>query len=285
MNKIKKVTGSSLLAMGYSSPREIRLRRPSGCSTPGMTKGFGIIKQLRLLKTLALATLLTVNITCGSDSDNGIIDAPKEPDMVVENLSGTLYYIEEIKEWAVSYHYPGTIDKQDVFILKNLQQRFYTDEVLHVLVSGEGFFTTGTLKPVPAETNVYLLYHVQLTVQIDWNNPKEPDWNDNRNPDLILDRRQGTLYYIQEINSWAVSYPHPASFDTVDVYLLNNFDGSTLDNNSQLTAVLSGNCFAIQTDNNVQGNTFPYGQTAYFQLFPEAGMKVFYTHVTEISYE
>jgi hypothetical protein len=39
------------------------------------------------------------------------------PDMVIEDRSGFLFYLDNVKMWAVQYGYPGTIDSVDTYLI------------------------------------------------------------------------------------------------------------------------------------------------------------------------
>jgi hypothetical protein len=239
------------------------------------------LRDMKFLNFFTLAGLLLSTIACGGDTlGDGQKQEPGDPDKVVKDTWGTLHYLASLQLWAVND------DVSAVYILKDFDGgELPTDALLRGRLSGKCYLTTDHLLRVADGTAVYYTYDVDLTTAPNWSDLGEPNWNDAREPDLILNNRYGELYYIKEINTWAVSYFHAGSIDAVDVYLLKNFDGSTLDTPSQIPVTLSGNCYAIKTGNLIPGDAFPYGKTAYFHLFPDAGTEVFYTHITHLIYE
>ena len=86
----------------------------------------------RVLFVIGVLLSLSIFCACSSDDENGFgsdgtIIIPKDS-LVEENLksvpeldySGYLDYVESLNTWAICYHYPGTIDQNDVYFPINL---------------------------------------------------------------------------------------------------------------------------------------------------------------------
>ena len=88
-------------------------------------------------------TALYAIITCFSCQNNNMdfknldIDLPDNPDKVIENTPGTLYYSNDIKGWYVSSSIPETIDAIDRYLIIEVpDKKFPFQTGKQVLVSG-----------------------------------------------------------------------------------------------------------------------------------------------------
>ena len=71
---------------------------------PAITKPF---KQKRKI----VVVMLCVILACTScKKDDLLIDIKGEPDKVMENAYGILYYDRDLKVWYISFHYAGVTD-------------------------------------------------------------------------------------------------------------------------------------------------------------------------------
>jgi hypothetical protein len=120
---------------------------------------------MKKLKFFALWGILIAGIGCGDQLDGSDInpDGLGEPDKVIENVTGMLYYVEVINQWAIQYHFPETIDSVDLYLLNDFDAGDTpTDAMVRVKISGRCYKSTETLAPVPAGTNVYRIVITDL---------------------------------------------------------------------------------------------------------------------------
>jgi hypothetical protein len=89
--------------------------------------------------------------------------ASSDPDMVIEDRSGTLYYSNGLEMWAVRYAYPGTIDSVDDYLMPNFKnEKNFPIDIWpgpKVRISGS-CYRTNDLFPLPAG---YTAYYIDLT--------------------------------------------------------------------------------------------------------------------------
>jgi hypothetical protein len=115
---------------------------------------------MKLLKYVFLCGLL-IGFSCKENDSGKISD---EPDKIIEDITGILYYSNECKIWGIRYGYPGTIDKVDIYLIKNSDVNFHFEENKKVKVSGYCYLTDA-LFPVPAGTIVYHTIITNLTYE------------------------------------------------------------------------------------------------------------------------
>ena len=66
-----------------------------------------------------------------------LIDITGEPDMVIENVTGRLYYNKDFKMWLVNYGIPGTHDSVDHYVIVEMPDgKFSFEEGKKATVSG-----------------------------------------------------------------------------------------------------------------------------------------------------
>ncbi|MDR0748248.1 MAG: hypothetical protein LBF62_01595, partial [Tannerellaceae bacterium] len=85
-----------------------------------------------------------------------------EPDMIIENREGILRYSKDAKMWSIRYGYPGTIDSEDIYLIKETDEDFRFEEGKKVIVSGSCFPAEKGLVIVPAGTMVYYIVTTNL---------------------------------------------------------------------------------------------------------------------------
>ena len=82
--------------------------------------------------------MLCIILACTScKKDDLLIDIKGEPDKVIEDVSGTLYYNKYFKMWEVRHFIPGTIDSVDLYLIAKMPyKKFKFEEGGQVFVSG-----------------------------------------------------------------------------------------------------------------------------------------------------
>ena len=72
-----------------------------------------------------------------SSCEKFLIDLSGEPDKVIENVLGALYYHKELKAWYVRHSIPGSIDSVDSYLIAEMPVRkFPFEEGKQVVISG-----------------------------------------------------------------------------------------------------------------------------------------------------
>ena len=110
----------------------------------------------KILKSISALCVICACFSCQSDefsdefqdeSQSGFSDESKneflkyidmkEPDMVIKNTSGTLFFHKELKMWYVSRPFPGTNDSHDNYLIaEKPNKNFLFEEGKQVSVSG-----------------------------------------------------------------------------------------------------------------------------------------------------
>ena len=91
-----------------------------------------LIKRTCELKPKSTVVIMCVILVCFSCKKE---EKPiGTPDKVIENITGSLWYYEELKMWTVRYHIQGTIDAAEEYLFSGMPQTF--KEGRQVTISG-----------------------------------------------------------------------------------------------------------------------------------------------------
>jgi hypothetical protein len=100
--------------------------------------------------------------SCGDEDYFDESKMQREPDMVIADRSGSLHYRKDAQMWAVSYHYPGTIDSVDDYLIPGFknEKKFPTDvwPMPSVRISGSCHRTDEFFIPAGYED-----YYIEIT--------------------------------------------------------------------------------------------------------------------------
>jgi hypothetical protein len=119
---------------------------------------------MKLFNYILLCALF-VGVSC---LDN--VPGMREPDKTIENVTGILHYSNEMGMWGIHYGYPGTIDRVDLYLIKETDEDFHFEEGEKVTVSGSCYLAEAPF-PVPAGTTVYYI----ITTNLTYCNPEQED--------------------------------------------------------------------------------------------------------------
>jgi hypothetical protein len=95
-----------------------------------------LIKQV----TFCIACMLfMVFLSCDKQNDSAELvgENTTESNKVIENISGTLRYYEEVNMWSIIHFIPGTIDSEEIYLIRDIpNNEFSFEEGKRVFVSG-----------------------------------------------------------------------------------------------------------------------------------------------------
>ena len=75
--------------------------------------------------------------SCEKETKEFLIDLSGEPDKVIENVPGTMFYHKELKAWYVRHSIPGSIDSVDNYLIAEMPVgQFPFEEGKQVVISG-----------------------------------------------------------------------------------------------------------------------------------------------------
>jgi hypothetical protein len=96
-------------------------------------------------KQKCVAMALCILLGCFSCKKHLLIDITGEPDKVIQDASGKLYYHKKLKMWYVEHAVPGSIDSADCYLITNLPSTF--KEGKSVSISGLCYYIPHNLYP------------------------------------------------------------------------------------------------------------------------------------------
>jgi hypothetical protein len=96
---------------------------------------------------------------------NLIFNEIDEPDKTLQNVTGTLHYFDEMEMWGIYYSIPGVvfIDRDDLYLIKEINTDFIFEEGKDVIVSGYCYLAGEVPFPISAGETVYYIIVTNLT--------------------------------------------------------------------------------------------------------------------------